>query len=155
MSSRWRLCVRAVALAAHASACLARSVHVPDGDADTWEIHLETQHRARRDLLRCAARQRIVTTAVRRICANALLHHGAGRCRPQDRSRQHGRAADAHKVRDTHRHPAETLAFFGIKPNMTVIEISPGSGYYAEILSPYLKSGGGKYIATGNANGRL
>ncbi len=58
--------------------------------------------------------------------------------------------ADAHKVRDTHRHPAETLAFFGIKPNMTVIEISPGSGYYAEILSPYLKSGGGKYIATGN-----
>lgn len=58
--------------------------------------------------------------------------------------------ADAHKVRDAHRHPGETLAFFGIKPNMTVIEISPGSGYYAEILSPYLKSGGGKYIATGN-----
>lgn len=58
--------------------------------------------------------------------------------------------ADAHKVRDVHRHPGETLAFFGIKPNMTVIEISPGSGYYAEILSPYLKSGGGKYIATGN-----
>jgi predicted methyltransferase len=58
--------------------------------------------------------------------------------------------ADAHKVRDTHRHPGETLAFFGIKPNMTVIEISPGSGYYAEILAPYLKSGGGKYIATGN-----
>lgn len=58
--------------------------------------------------------------------------------------------SDAHKVRDVHRHPGETLAFFGIKPNMTVIEISPGSGYYAEILSPYLKSGGGKYIATGN-----
>lgn len=58
--------------------------------------------------------------------------------------------AEAHKVRDPHRNPAETLAFFGIKPNMTVIEISPGSGYYAEILSPYLKAGGGKYIATGN-----
>ena len=58
--------------------------------------------------------------------------------------------ADAHKVRDTYRNPAETLAFFGIKPNMTVIEISPGSGYYAEILSPYLSAGGGKYIATGN-----
>ena len=58
--------------------------------------------------------------------------------------------ADAHKVRDTHRNPAETLAFFGVKPNMTVIEISPGSGYYAEILSPYLQAGGGKYIATGN-----
>ncbi|HOZ29052.1 MAG TPA: hypothetical protein PLH23_17190 [Hyphomonadaceae bacterium] len=63
--------------------------------------------------------------------------------------------AEAHKVRDAHRHPAETLAFFGIKPNMTVIEIAPGSGYYAEILSPYLKSGGGKYIATGNAMASL
>jgi len=59
--------------------------------------------------------------------------------------------SQTHKIRDAHRHPAETLAFFGIKPNMTVIEIAPGSGYYAEILSPYLKAGGGKYIATGNA----
>ncbi len=57
---------------------------------------------------------------------------------------------DSHKVRDAHRHPAETLAFFGVKPNMTVVEIAPGSGYYAEILSPYLSKGGGKYIATGN-----
>ncbi len=57
---------------------------------------------------------------------------------------------EAHRVRDIHRHPAETLGFFGVKPNMTVIEIAPGSGYYAEILSPYLKSGGGRYIATGN-----
>src|SRR5690606_8974282 len=57
---------------------------------------------------------------------------------------------DAHKVRDPHRHPAETLAFFGVRPDMTVVEIAPGSGYYAEILSPYLKAGGGTYIATGN-----
>lgn len=63
--------------------------------------------------------------------------------------------AAAHKIRDTHRNPGETLAFFGLKPNMTVIEISPGSGYYAEILSPYLKSGGGRYIATGNAMSAL
>lgn len=58
--------------------------------------------------------------------------------------------AETNKARDAHRHPAETLAFFGLKPNMTVIEITPGGGYYAEILSPYLKGGGGKYIATGN-----
>jgi predicted methyltransferase len=55
-----------------------------------------------------------------------------------------------HKVRDTHRHPAETLAFFGLKPGMTVVEISPGSGYYAEILAPYAKATSGKYVATGN-----
>lgn len=58
--------------------------------------------------------------------------------------------ADGNKVRDVHRHPAETLAFFGIKPNMTVVEIAPGGGYYAEILAPYLTAGGGKYIGTGN-----
>ena len=63
--------------------------------------------------------------------------------------------AEAHKVRDGHRHPAETLAFFGIKPNMTVVEIAPGSGFYTEILSPYLAQGGGKYIATGNAMAQL
>ncbi|MEZ6031039.1 MAG: hypothetical protein R3C46_15010 [Hyphomonadaceae bacterium] len=58
--------------------------------------------------------------------------------------------ADANKVRDVYRHPAETLAFFGVKPTMTVVEIAPGGGYYAEILAPYLTAGGGKYVATGN-----
>lgn len=56
---------------------------------------------------------------------------------------------ETNKVRDIHRHPAETLAFFGLKPGMTVIEVQPGS-YYAEILSPYAKATGGKYIGTGN-----
>lgn len=58
--------------------------------------------------------------------------------------------AEANKVRDIHRHPSETLSFFGVKPGMTVIEIAPGAGYYTEILAPYLTAGGGKYIGTGN-----
>lgn len=57
--------------------------------------------------------------------------------------------SSANTVRDIHRHPAETLTFFGLKPGMTVIEIAPGS-YYPEILAPYLKATGGKYIGTGN-----
>ena len=36
--------------------------------------------------------------------------------------------SDANKARDQYRHPRETLAFFGIQPNMTVIEITPGGG---------------------------
>ena len=28
--------------------------------------------------------------------------------------------------RDVYRHPYETLTFFGIKPNMTVVELAPG-----------------------------
>lgn len=53
---------------------------------------------------------------------------------------------EAHKSRDAARHPKETLEFFGLKPDMTVVEISPGGGWYAEILAPYLV-GNGQYIA--------
>ena len=49
-------------------------------------------------------------------------------------------------VRDKYRHPIETLKFFQIKSNMTVIELSPGSGWYTEILSKYLYEEG-KLIA--------
>ena len=48
--------------------------------------------------------------------------------------------------RDPYRHPRETLAFFDVKPNHTVIEITPGGGWYAEILAPYLRDKG-QYIA--------
>jgi predicted methyltransferase len=49
-------------------------------------------------------------------------------------------------ARDGFRHPLETLTFFGIKENSTVVEILPGSGgYYMEILAPYLKERG-RYI---------
>ncbi|UUZ56626.1 hypothetical protein LP419_16940 [Massilia sp. H-1] len=49
-------------------------------------------------------------------------------------------------ARDAARHPYETLTFFGIKPGMTVVELSPGGGWYTEILAPYL-SKSGKLIA--------
>jgi predicted methyltransferase len=51
------------------------------------------------------------------------------------------------KARDAARHPAETLAFFGVKPTDTVVEIWPGGGWYTAILAPWLKQGGGKLIA--------
>lgn len=50
-------------------------------------------------------------------------------------------------ARDRYRHPAETLAFFGVKPTDTVVEIWPGGGWYSEILVPYLRRGGGTYYA--------
>ena len=53
----------------------------------------------------------------------------------------------ANVVRDIHRHPIETLTFFGVRDNSTVVEILPGSrGYYLEILAPYLNTRG-VYIA--------
>lgn len=50
-------------------------------------------------------------------------------------------------ARDPARHPAEELAFFGIKPNMTVVEIWPSGGYWTEILAPYLHDHGTYYAA--------
>ena len=50
-----------------------------------------------------------------------------------------------YKKRDMYRHPVETLTFFGLKNDMTVIEIWPSGGWYTEILAPYL-SEKGKYI---------
>lgn len=52
----------------------------------------------------------------------------------------------ANVARDGYRHPAETLSFFRLQPDQTVIEITPGSGWYSEILAPYLR-GHGQYVA--------
>ena len=50
-------------------------------------------------------------------------------------------------VRDPHRHPVQTLEFFGLRPDSVVVEILPGSGgYYMEVLAPYLQAKG-RYIA--------
>ena len=61
---------------------------------------------------------------------------------------------DANRARDKYRHPYETLAFFGVKPSDTVVEIWPGGGWYTEILAPYLASGGGKLILAAPEWGR-
>ena len=52
----------------------------------------------------------------------------------------------ANAARDAYRHPQQTLSFFEVTPGETVIEITPGGGWYAEILAPYLQDGG-QYIA--------
>ena len=53
----------------------------------------------------------------------------------------------ANKARDVHRHPKETLEFFGLRPDMTVVEIWPGGGWYTEILAPVLRERGKLYVA--------
>ncbi len=53
----------------------------------------------------------------------------------------------AFAARDGWRHPYETLQFFGLRPDMTVVEISPGGGWYTEILAPYLRDTGRLVLA--------
>ena len=57
-----------------------------------------------------------------------------------------GRSA-ANVARDRYRNPAATLAFFGLRPGHTVVEIFPGGGWYSEIIAPYVLAGGGAYYA--------
>lgn len=58
--------------------------------------------------------------------------------------------AEVNRARDKYRHPRETLLFFGLKPDMTVVEIWPGGGWYSEMLAPVLRDQGKLYLA-GNA----
>jgi len=55
----------------------------------------------------------------------------------------------ANVARDPHRNPAATLSFFGVQPGMTVVEVSPGGGWYTEILAPWLR-GQGRLVAAVN-----
>ncbi|MCF2857308.1 methyltransferase [Pseudoalteromonas sp. SMS1] len=60
---------------------------------------------------------------------------------------QSSERAENNRARDKYRNPVQTLAFFGLKPNMTVVEISPGGGWYTEILAPTIKGQGTLYAA--------
>jgi predicted methyltransferase len=57
------------------------------------------------------------------------------------------------RSRDASRHPAETLAFFGVRPDSRVVELWPGGGWYTEILAPYLKDGGALTVTVFDPNG--
>ena len=52
------------------------------------------------------------------------------------------------RARDAFRHPAESLAFWGLKRRMTIVEIDPGAnGWWTGILAPYARATSGRYIA--------
>ena len=53
------------------------------------------------------------------------------------------------RARDANRKPAETLAFFGLQPDMRVLELLPGGGWYTKILAPVLYDAGELYISIG------
>lgn len=55
--------------------------------------------------------------------------------------------SDRNTARDAWRHPAESLMFWGVRPGDTIVELSPGGGYWAEILVPFAKATGGRYVA--------
>ncbi len=55
--------------------------------------------------------------------------------------------SQAERARDVYRHPKETLLFFGIRPDMRVVEVWPGSGWYTEVIAPLVHQRGKYYAA--------
>ena len=62
---------------------------------------------------------------------------------------KHERRPEAQTKRDTNRKPLETLKFFGLSEDMTVLELFPGDGWYTNILAPVLEENGKLYISLG------
>jgi predicted methyltransferase len=52
------------------------------------------------------------------------------------------------KARDVYRHPKESLAFYGFNATQTVVEVSPGAGWWTDVLAPVLRDTGKLIIAT-------
>ena len=58
---------------------------------------------------------------------------------------------EADVARDRNRKPLETLKFFGLEDDMTVLELVPGGGWYTRVLAPVLAENGKLYVALGTS----
>jgi predicted methyltransferase len=89
--------------------------------------------------------QRALVLLFAAACANALATDAA----PDSLAAAVASSARTPKyaARDAYRHPLQTLQFFGLRPDQTVVEIWPGRGWYMEILAPYLRDRGKYYAA--------
>jgi predicted methyltransferase len=75
-------------------------------------------------------------TSTRQATAQALDNILADEHRPE-----------ADRARDRFRHPKETLLFFGIRPEMRVLEVWPEPGWYTDVIAPLVRDKGRYYAA--------
>lgn len=101
-----------------------------------------------------------IATRVARLAAAALLLAGCASPPASDPATLHAldsvlagehRSAE-NRARDAQRHPKETLQFFDLRADMTVVEVWPGAGWYTEILAPLLRDRGQLYAAVLDAS---
>jgi predicted methyltransferase len=95
-------------------------------------------------VIRCAAVGAMLTACF----MNVRFAAGADTATLLDGAMAGAHRSETYKARDQYRHPRATLLFFGLKPDMTVVEITPGGGWYTEILAPVLRSQGKYYAAS-------
>ncbi|MDH5345192.1 MAG: methyltransferase [Gammaproteobacteria bacterium] len=90
----------------------------------------------------------LALTALLPACGSADEHMlDAGTDAALDAAISGSHRSDANRARDQYRRPKETLAFFGFRSDMTVVEFSPGGGWYTEILAPALRDTGKLYAS--------
>ena len=58
---------------------------------------------------------------------------------------------DREKDRDRNRRPIQTLKFFGLRDDMKIVELLPGSGWYTKLLVPVVEENGEYYAALGTS----
>ena len=101
----------------------------------------------------------VMSTLILLCFANISLTHaedGADSVEQQTRAKlsKHANSesrTEKNRARNEARHPVETLMFFGIRDDMTVVEVAPGSGvWYTEILAPFLRDSGTLYAGSYN-----
>jgi predicted methyltransferase len=90
---------------------------------------------------------RVVAALVLLVAAPAVQAQAVDVGRQLDSALAGEHRSAANKARDRYRHPKETLEFFGLRPDMTVVEIWPGGGWYTEVLAPVLRERGKLYVA--------
>ncbi|MFA7503523.1 MAG: methyltransferase [Burkholderiaceae bacterium] len=102
-------------------------------------------------LVPCPARRRFAIACALGMSAPAMVRAANRAAEPHDARLAAAIAgrhrAPAARARDGARNPYETLRFFGIAPEMDVVEIAPGAGWYTEILAPYLRERGRLHAA--------
>lgn len=77
----------------------------------------------------------------------AADHHGGAPALTLENLIVGSHRSAANIARNEYQHPLETLQFFGLQPDQTVIEILPSTGWYTEIIAPYVRDHGKYYAA--------
>lgn len=82
-------------------------------------------------------------------------HHGDAAMQSLQQWSVAGHRNESNIARNKFRHPVETLEFFGLEADMTIIEILPSRGWYTEIIAPYVHDHGKYYAAHFSPNAAL
>jgi predicted methyltransferase len=95
----------------------------------------------------CASRVDTRDKTADKRAADATASEAASTAAELDRILLSEHRSEQNRARDVYRHPKETLLFFGIRPQMNVVEVWPEPGWYTEVIAPLLAMGGRYYAA--------